>query len=105
MSSISIDDIINHAKKHKQTHVALIDINNMYGAMEFYQKAVANNLKPISGLQVTYENKKVVLVAKNNDGYHNLVKLSSCILTNTKYDINEYAPGNYLIVHSARESK
>jgi DNA polymerase-3 subunit alpha len=105
MSSISIDDIINHAKKHKQTHVALVDINSMYGAMEFYQKATANNLKPIIGLQTTYENEKIVLIAKNNDGYHNIVKLSSRILTKEKYDINDYIGDNYLIVHNTRNTK
>ena len=40
MSSISIDDIINFALKDKQKYVCLTDFNNMYGAMEFYNKAL-----------------------------------------------------------------
>jgi DNA polymerase III alpha subunit len=105
MSSISIDDIINRAVKHKQTHVALIDINNMYGAMEFYQKATTHGLKPIIGLQITYQNETVVLVSKNNLGYHNLVKLSSRVMTNVAYDLNDFTEHTYVIVHNAHDSK
>jgi DNA polymerase-3 subunit alpha len=105
MSSISIDDIINHARVNKQKHAALIDINNMYGAMEFYQKATINDLIPIIGLQITYQNTKVILIAKNADGYHNLVKLSSCIMTNTPYDVNTYVPNTYVIVENIQSAK
>jgi DNA polymerase-3 subunit alpha len=105
MSSISIDDIINHACINKQKYVALVDINNMYGAMEFYQKAIANNLIPIIGLQLTYQNTKVVLIAKNNNGYHNLIKISSCVMTSVEYDINNYLTDTYVIVESVNNAK
>jgi DNA polymerase-3 subunit alpha len=98
MSSISVDDIINHALKNKQTHVCLVDINNMYGCIEFYNKAKAAKLHPIIGLQITYQNEKVVLIAKNNDGYHNLIKISSRVMCNETYDLNDYASGLAIIV-------
>ena len=52
MSSISIDDIISYAVKNKHQYVVLTDLNSMYGAAEFYNKAKANNLKPIIGLHI-----------------------------------------------------
>ena len=63
MSSIKIDDIINFAKANNQTHVCLTD-TNLYGAIEFYNKAKANNLKPIIGLNIKYNNQDVYLIAR-----------------------------------------
>jgi DNA polymerase-3 subunit alpha len=103
MSSISIDDIINHALRNKQKYVVLVDINNMYGAMEFYQKATANKLIPIIGLQINYQNEKVILIAKDNDGYHNLLKISSRTMTNTTYDINQYLDNVCVIVNNIND--
>jgi DNA polymerase-3 subunit alpha len=105
MSSMSIDDIINHARANKQKYVALVDINNMYGAMEFYQKAKANKLIPIIGLQVTYQNQKVILIAKNNQGYHNLVKISSRVMTSATYDIKDFISNTYVIVEDVSNTK
>jgi DNA polymerase-3 subunit alpha len=102
MSSNSIDDIINYAVKNNQKHVALIDINTMYGTMEFYNKAIAKDLLPIIGLKINYDNQPVYLIAKNNDGYHNLLHISSFINTEAKYALNEYLTG--LIVIANRSS-
>jgi DNA polymerase III alpha subunit len=105
MSSISIDDIIRRACDLKQKYVALIDINNLYGAMEFYQKATANHLSPIIGLQVNYQHESVVLIAKNNHGYHNLIKISSRVMTNTAYDLNDFIDHTYVVVQDRSKSK
>ena len=90
MSSIKIDDIINFAKANNQTHVCLTD-TNLYGAIEFYNKAKANNLKPIIGLNIKYNNQDVYLIAKNNNGYKNLIKISSHSLSNEQFDLNVYS--------------
>ena len=97
MSSISIDDIINFALKNKQKYVCLTDFNNMYGAMEFYNKALENNLKPIIGLHVVYENEHLYLIAKDNSGYHNLLKISSKIMTNQQYRLNDYSESLFIL--------
>jgi DNA polymerase-3 subunit alpha len=97
-STISIDDLIAHAKNNKQTHVCLIDINVMHGALEFYQKAKANNLIPITGLQINYKNELVILVARDYVGYKNLLKISSCVCSNKTYDLNDYLASLFIIV-------
>ncbi len=62
--------------------------DQMYGTLKFYNACVKNNIKPIIGLQVTfkYENisSSLLLYAMNNDGYNNLLKISS--LKNLKKD-------------------
>lgn len=98
MSSISVDDIINFAIKHKQKYVSLIDINVMYGTVEFYKKAIENKLIPIVGLQIEYEDQKVILIAKNYEGYKNLIKISSLVMTNRKLSIEKYLNDLYVIV-------
>jgi len=90
MSTLSIDDIIEFAKKNNQEYVSLVDINSMYGTIEFYNKAIANKLKPIIGLQINYENQKIVLIALNNDGYHTLVKISSLIMSDQSFELKDY---------------
>ena len=99
MSSMSLDDIINYAIKNKQKYVCLTDFKNMYGAMEFYNKAHTNNLIPIIGLHITYEEDDVYLIAKNTTGYKNLLKISSKIMTNEKYNIKDYVDSLFVIVN------
>lgn len=71
--------------------LALTDHGVMYGAVEFYQKAKAKNIKPIIGMEAyvainsrrdknpTVDNKRnhLLLLAKNNLGYKNLIKLTT----------------------------
>ena len=99
MSSMSIDDIINYAIKNEQKYVCLTDFKNMYSAMEFYNKAHANNLIPIIGLHITYNEEEIYLIAKNIVGYQNLLKISSKIMTNEKYDIKDYVNSLFVIAN------
>ena len=45
-STIKIDALISFLKKHNIPSCAICD-DNLYGVMEFFNKMVANNLKPI----------------------------------------------------------
>jgi DNA polymerase-3 subunit alpha len=80
------------AADDKMSAVALTDAGNMFGAVAFYQKATAQNIKPIIGLDpyVTsgsrFDRKtakdgdisfRIGLLAKNNAGYQNLMKLAT----------------------------
>lgn len=105
MSSMSIDDIIQYALKNKQKYVCLTDFNVMYGAIEFYNKAIANNLKPIIGLNIIYNDIELYLIAKNNQGYKNLVKISSLVMSNKQFDINEYINDLYIITNDSDDFK
>lgn len=104
MSSISVDDIINFAIKNKQKYVSMVDINTMYGTVEFYQKAVKNNLIPIIGLQIEYKNEKVILIAKNNQGYKNLIKISSLIMTQQELVLEQHLSDLFVIVEDINNS-
>src|SRR3989338_2643120 len=86
-----IDDLIAKAAEHKMPAIALTDHGVMYGLIEFYQKARKAGIKPILGVEAYIarnglKNKRpriddspyhIVLLAKDNEGYHNLIKLTT----------------------------
>lgn len=74
-SMIKIDELILFAKNNQIKALTITD-NRMYGVMEFYKECINNDIKPIIGLEILME-KKIVLYAKNIQGYKNLVKLST----------------------------
>ncbi|MDP3057332.1 MAG: DNA polymerase III subunit alpha [bacterium] len=88
---IQIDPLIERAKKLGMTSLAVTDHGSMYGAIEFYKKATAAGIKPIIGMESYVAKRKLsdkeprvddiryhlVLLAKNQEGYKNLIKLNS----------------------------
>jgi DNA polymerase III subunit alpha len=86
-----IDDLVARAKELGMNSLALTDHGNLYGAIEFYQKCKKAGIKPIIGCEmyVAYENMRdkrpgiddkryhLIVLAKTNTGYHNLIQLVS----------------------------
>ena len=95
--AIRIDDLIKTTKAFSQDAVAITDHGVMYGALEFYDKAIKAGIKPIIGCEIYVspgdmasrelipgmpKHYHLILLAKDNQGYHNLMKLTS--LAHTK---------------------
>ena len=85
-TSYSILESLNHisklvakAKELGYTSLAITDKNNMFGVMEFYLECKKNDIKPIIGIELQINDSKILLYAKNKDGYKNLIKLSTLI--------------------------
>ncbi|MFA5128824.1 MAG: DNA polymerase III subunit alpha [Patescibacteria group bacterium] len=86
-----LDDLIAKAKADNMPALALTDHGVMYGVVEFYQKCRAAGIKPILGVEAYLarngrQNKRariderpyhLVLLAKNNIGYQNLIKITT----------------------------
>lgn len=71
-----IPDLVERAKKEGLTSLALTDIGNLYGAIEFYKECVDNEIKPIIGIEVPLaDSNRLVLLCENMTGYQNLLKL------------------------------
>ena len=84
-----IDELIEKAKEFKMDSLALTDHGAMYGAIEFYRKCLAADIKPIIGVEFYVaagsrfdrgagkmdRRYHIVLLAKNDFGYRNLIKL------------------------------
>ncbi|QSR89097.1 DNA polymerase III subunit alpha [Methylacidiphilum caldifontis] len=89
-ASARIKDIVGKAKELGMAAVALTDHGNLYGTIEFYKACVSQNIKPIIGCEAyitpgsRFDRKgnrtpiyHMTLLAKNNQGYKNLLRLIS----------------------------
>jgi len=85
-----IKKLIPFIKEMGMDSVAITDHGNMYGAIEFYKACKKNDVKPIIGCEVyvapngrldksaaNRRSNHLILLAKNNQGYKNLMKLVS----------------------------
>ncbi len=93
-SSASVEDLVRSASDRGFKAIALTDQNVMYGALTFYKECLKYGLKPIIGLtaSVLVDERSdkacpLVLLAKNIQGYRNLLKISSIIQTKSKNGI------------------
>ena len=90
--AISLDNLLDQCRKLDMESVAVTDHGNMFGAIEFYTKAIAAQIKPIIGIEAyvapgsRFDRTKtsisdaayhLILLAQNNAGYQNLLKLAS----------------------------
>lgn len=101
LSSLNdIKKLVKHAKSLEYTSLAITDHNNMFGVPEFYQECKINNIKPIIGIELTINDINILLYAMNNNGYHNLIKLSTIISERdlTINDLKEYSNNLILII-------
>ena len=95
-----IKKLVAYASSLDYQSLAITDSNNMFGVPEFYNECKNNNIKPIIGLELTIEDKKILLYAMNNNGYKNLIKLSTLISERpiTKEDLITYKEDLLLII-------
>lgn len=97
-AAATIDGLVNAAVDNNMRALALTDHGVMYGASEFYKKATKAGIKPIIGMEAyivmngSHKEKgteekngksrrrdynHLVLLAKNETGYKNLIKLAT----------------------------
>ncbi len=84
-----LKELVKSAKELGMPALALTDAGNMYGTIEFYQTCKKNEIKPIIGVDfyvasrtrndkqggIDNRRTRLVLLAKNEIGYKNLIKL------------------------------
>ena len=108
-SMCSIEDMIYYGKKYGYSSLGLVDRNVLTAAMPFKKACQKANIKPVYGLEfsVLHEERiyDMILYARNDRGFRNLMGLSSHICTN-KLDaididtLNEYREDNILCLLS-----
>ncbi|WP_292306757.1 DNA polymerase III subunit alpha, partial [Mesorhizobium sp.] len=99
--ALQLGAIVGHAVKDEAPAIAVTDTNNLFGALEFAQKAVKDGIQPIIGCQVDLvfsgetsdaqrdprrhgpEMSPIVLIAASEAGYANLVRLISKVYLET----------------------
>ncbi len=82
--------LVQQAKAQGMQHLAITDHGAMYGAIEFYKACKAGGINPIIGIEAyltedmhdhsrrfSDDYHHLLLLAKNNTGYYNLLKLTT----------------------------
>ena len=94
-----IKDLVKKVKDLGMKACAITDHGVMYGAVEFYKECVKNDIKPIIGVEAYVAPRSrfsketgiddkyghLILLAKNNEGYQNLIKMVSLSFTEGYY--------------------
>lgn len=88
--AIRVKDLVNFAKENDMPAIAITDHGVMYSAIEFYELAKENGIKPLIGCEFYVHDGDIheknqahnplyhlILIAKNTTGYFNLIKLVS----------------------------
>jgi len=88
--AIRVKDLVKFAKEHDMPAIAITDHGVMYSAIEFYECAKENGIKPLIGCEFyvhtgdiheknAHDNPMyhLILIAKDTKGYFNLIKLVS----------------------------
>ncbi len=90
--AVSVEKLVTKAVEERMPALALTDHGNMFGVIKFYKEALKNGIKPIigsefyvasqsrlvkGGTEKTQKNHHLILLAKDEVGYKNLIKLSS----------------------------
>ena len=82
-----INKLVDITKERGYSAVAITDHGNMYGTLQFFEECIKAGIKPIIGCEfyICHDLHKkqgkddighIILLAKNNKGYHNLMKLN-----------------------------
>jgi len=90
--AMSVKAMLDKTAELRQPAIALTDHGNLFGAVEFYSEAMRRGIKPILGCEVFLcdnhrqrvsagprgpEYPQLLLLARNNNGWHNLMRLIS----------------------------
>ncbi|MDP6057316.1 MAG: PHP domain-containing protein, partial [Pirellulaceae bacterium] len=86
--AVRVADLIHRAKKHDQSAIAITDHGCVFGAIDFYTKAIRAGVKPILGMEAYMAPESrlkkhasglkeggyhLLLLAQNREGYQNLL--------------------------------
>ena len=85
-SPTKVKNLAENAKKKGYSAIALTDINITYGLVDFYKAAKDTGIKPLLGMQLRINglideaNKyDLIVIAKDDQGYKNILRLSSAV--------------------------
>ncbi|MCK5686431.1 DNA polymerase III subunit alpha, partial [bacterium] len=100
---MSIHEILEEAKKAGQTHLALTDINGLWGFIHFVQAAWDLDIQPLAAVNILSAGSDIILLAENLSGYANICRIISHIhdKPDDKIEVfmNKYYEGIFILAH------
>ncbi len=74
-STLSIQAIVDLARRHELPALALTDRYNLHGAVEFAREAAQAGIKPIIGAELEWGGQRLCLYVENQTGYRHLCRI------------------------------
>lgn len=105
-SPIRLTELVDVAQEMGYKSLALTDVNNLYGSIDFYKYCNEKGIKPIIGLTIETQGLvdqnvyPLILLAKTTAGYHHLLKISSMIMSQDSTqltDLFDWLSGLFII--------
>ena len=107
-STCRIEPLVERASALGMEALAITDTGVLYGVIPFYKACLSKGVHPVIGLEVPIKNEaeqhgrrmqaaplSLILLAENEQGYRNLVKISTLIQTDRFKSIQRQALQNY----------
>jgi error-prone DNA polymerase len=95
-------EILERARKQQCSHLALTEVNGLWGFIHFVQTARDYGIEPICGANLISENADVVLLVESQTGYENLCRLISAQHENKHEPVDlilRYHKGLFILSH------
>ena len=75
----SLRELLNRAVQYRMTHLALTEVNGIWGFIRFVQFAREFDIQPIAGVNLITDHDDVILLVENQQGYENMCRIISDI--------------------------
>jgi len=99
------DLLVDSAVRLGHTHLAITDVNNLYGAPSFYRLARDAGIAPIIGAELDDGTNSMTALVENDDGYRNLCRLITRIQCTPGFSLRKsvggFAEGLHFLVDDA----
>lgn len=98
-SLIKVEDLVLYAKNNNYQALGILD-DNLFSSHMFYNLCIKNNIKPIIGLDIKVEERRIFLYPKSMVGLTTLFKLTKTNLDNSikLNDLKEYTEDVILVL-------
>ena len=107
-STLTIDDLIQIAKKNNLSSIALTDYNSLIASYLFFNKAKNEKIKPIIGIDLKINDILLTFLIKNEIGYQNLLfifELFNNVKKKNKIEDYYAHDDGLIVIISSNESK
>ena len=87
--------IIERTKAYRQSHLALTEVNGLWGFIHFVQSARENSIQPIAGTNIITNADDIILLAENQSGYENMCRTISKVHDDPDLSISDILKHNH----------
>jgi len=105
--TLSIEKLVETAKSFGGTTLALTDINNSTGIIDFVKACRENGIRPVAGIEFRRDEKLLYIgLARNNEGFRELNEFLS-VHTLNRLPLPDQAPefGNVVLIYPLQNSE